>query len=327
MTLKDVVGIGNAIVDVLTRADDSALSGLGMAKGAMTLIDADQAAMIYGSMGPTVERSGGSVGNTMAGLAGLGGTGSYVGKLHEDEFGAVFRHDLATLGISMDGSLAPDGPPTARCLIVVTPDGQRSMATHLGACVELGPDDIDRATIQQHQLTYLEGYLWDLPRAKEAMVRAARFARAAGRRVALTLSDPLCVERHRESFVELIRNDVDIMFANEQEIISLYETDDFDAALQAVRRDCQLAALTRSENGSVIVSGHEVHVIDAAPVERVVDTTGAGDLYAAGFLFGLTHRYDLATCGRIGSIAAAEIIGHIGARPDADLRELVRDLL
>jgi sugar/nucleoside kinase (ribokinase family) len=325
--LKDVVGVGNAIVDVLTLADDSALADFGMTKGAMTLVDAEQAASMYASMGPTVERSGGSVGNTMAGLAGLGGTGSYIGKLHDDDFGAVFRHDLSTLGISMDGRLATEGPPTARCLIVVTPDGQRSMATHLGACVDLGLDDIDAATIQRHQITYLEGYLWDLPRAKEALVAAARYARAAGRRVALTLSDPFCVERHRESFVELIRNHVDILFANEEEVISLYETGDFDSALQIVRHHCPLAALTRNEKGSVLVAGDEVHVIDAAPVEGVVDTTGAGDLFAAGFLFGLTHQYDLATSGRIGSIAAAEIIGHIGARPDTDLKELVHKVL
>ncbi len=325
--LKDVVGIGNAIVELITRADDSLLDELGLAKGAMTLINADQAGTMYGSMGPSVERSGGSVGNTMAGIAGLGGTGSYIGKLHDDDFGAVFRHDLSTLDIEMDGQLATDGPPTARCLIVVTPDGQRSMATHLGACVELGPDDIDPIVIQRHQVTYLEGYLWDLPQAKEAMVRAARFAQAAGRRVALTLSDPFCVERHRESFVELIRDHVDILFANEQEIVSLYEVDDFDAALQEVRQSAGIAALTRSEKGSVIVAGDEVHIVDAIPVDEVVDTTGAGDLFAAGFLFGLTHGHDLATSGRIGSIAAAEIIGHIGARPDVDLRTLVQEAI
>ena len=325
--LRDVVGIGNAIVDVLTRADDSLLDDLGLAKGAMTLIDADRAGAIYGSMGPSVERSGGSVGNTMAGIADLGGTGSYIGKLHDDDFGAVFRHDLSSLGIEMDGQLATEGPPTARCLIVVTPDGQRSMATHLGACVELGPDDIDPAVIKRHQITYLEGYLWDLPQAKEAMVRAARYAQTGGRRVALTLSDPFCVERHRASFVELIRDHVDILFANEQEIISLYEADDFDGALQQVRQNAGIAALTRSEKGSVIVAGDEVHVVNAKPVNEIIDTTGAGDLYAAGFLFGLTHGHDLVTSGRIGSIAAAEIIGHIGARPDVDLKTLVQEAM
>ena len=325
--LNDVVGVGNAIVDVLTRADDADLDRLGMTKGAMTLIDAGQASSIYAAMGPTVERSGGSVGNTMAGIAGLGGTGSFIGKLHDDEFGAVFRHDLSAIGIAMDGPLAQDGPPTARCLIVITPDGQRSMATHLGACIELGPEDVDGAVIRQHRVTYLEGYLWDLPRAKEAMVRAASYAHAAGRQVALTLSDPFCVERHRQSFIELIRDHVDILFANEQEIVSLCEAADFDAALQAARRIAPIAALTRSEKGSVIVSGEEVHVIDPVSVQRVVDTTGAGDLYAAGFLFGLTHQYDPAASAHIGSIAAAEIISHVGARPDADLKALVAEAL
>ncbi len=325
--LKDVVGVGNAIVDVLARADDATVRALGMAKGAMTLIDAGQASSIYASMGPTVERSGGSVANTMAGIAGLGGTGSFIGRLHDDEFGAVFRHDLSAIGIAMDCPLAQQGPPTARCLIVVTPDGQRSMATHLGACVELGPQDVDDAVIQQHQVTYLEGYLWDLPLAKEAMVRAATRAHAAGRQVALTLSDPFCVARHRQSFVDLVRDHVDILFANEQEIVRLYEVADFDAALQAVRPNASIAALTRSEKGSVVVSGDEVHVIDAIPIRHVVDTTGAGDLYAAGFLFGLTHQYDLATSARIGSIAAAEIISHIGARPDADLNALITESL
>ena len=323
-TLKDVVGIGNAIVDVLAHADDALLDRHGMAKGAMTLVDAEQAASIYASMGPTVEMSGGSVANTMAGLAALGGTGSYVGKVRDDRFGTLFRHDLDAMGIAMDVRLAGDGPPTARCLILVTPDGQRSMATHLGACVELGPQDIDAEVIGRHRITYLEGYLWDLPEAKEAMLSAAQHACAAGRQVALTLSDPFCVSRHRDSFLELIRSHVDILFANEQEIISLYQVDDFDAALQRLRGHCDVAALTRSEKGSVLVSGDEVHIIGARPVERVVDTTGAGDLYAAGLLFGLTHGYDLPTSGRIGSIAAAEIISHLGARPEADLQELMR---
>ena len=325
--LRDVVGVGNAIVDVLTRADDATLAGLGMTKGAMTLIDAEQAASIYAVMGPTVERSGGSVGNTMAGIAGLGGTGSFIGKLHDDEFGAVFRHDLASIGIAVEGEPAREGPPTARCLIAVTPDGQRSMATHLGACVELAPEDVDAGVVQRHRVTYLEGYLWDLPRAKEAMVRAASYAHAAGRQVALTLSDPFCVERHRQSFKELVRDHVDILFANEQEVVSLCEAPDFDSALQAARGMTRVAALTRSERGSVIVSGEEVHIIDAVRVPRVVDTTGAGDLYAAGFLYGLTHDYGPATSARIGAIAAAEIISHIGARPDADLRALAAEAL
>ena len=325
--LKDVVGIGNAIVDILAHADDDLLARHGMPKGAMTLVDAAQAARIYDSMGPTVEMSGGSVGNTMAGLAALGGTGSYIGKVHNDQFGEVFRHDMEALGIAMDGHLAADGSPTARCFVIVTPDGQRSMATHLGACVELGPDDIDAQAIQGHRITYLEGYLWDLPQAKEAMVKAAGLARSAGRQVALTLSDAFCVDRHRESFLDLIRSHVDILFANEQEIVSLFQVSDFDAALPQVRQLCPLTALTRSEKGSVIVAGDQLHTIGVTPVERVVDATGAGDLYAAGLLFGITHGYDLPTSGRIGSVAATEIIGHLGARPEADLRALARHLL
>ena len=325
--LKDVVGIGNAIVDVLTHADDTLLDQHGMGKGVMTLIDTNQAARIYKSMGSTVEMSGGSVGNTMAGLAALGGTGSFIGKVCDDQFGAVFRHDLDALGIAMDGRLVADGPPTARCFVIVTPDGQRSMATHLGACLELGPQDIDPETIQSHQITYLEGYLWDLPQAKEALVRASQYAHTARRQVALTLSDPFCVDRHRESFLELIQEHVDILFANEQEVVSLYQANNFDAALERVRRHCRLVALTRGENGSIILRGDELHIIDAPPVKRVVDATGAGDLYAAGFLFGLTHGYDLPTSGRIGSIAAAEIISHLGARPETDLRELVHHVL
>ena len=323
-SLKDVIGIGNAIVDILAHAGDALLDRHGMAKGAMTLVDAEQAASIYASMGPTVEMSGGSVANTMAGLAALGGSGSYVGRVRNDQFGALFRHDLDAMGIAMDGRLAGDGAPTARCLVIVTPDGQRSMATHLGACVELSLQDIDAEAIGRHRITYLEGYLWDLPQAKEAMRCAALHARAAGRQVALTLSDPFCVSRHRDSFLELIRSHVDMLFANEQEIISLYQVNSFDAALQHLRGHCDTAALTRSEKGSVLISGDALYTIDARPVERVVDTTGAGDLYAAGLLFGLTHGYDLPTSGRIGAIAAAEIISHLGARPEADLRELMR---
>ena len=320
--LKDVVGIGNAIVDILAHADDEFLARHVMAKGAMTLVDAEQAARIYEAMGPTMEQSGGSVGNTMAGIAALGGTGSYIGKVRDDPFGAVFRHDLHAMGISTEGQPAHDGQPTGRCLVVVTPDGERTMATHLGACVELESGDIEPETIRGHQVVYLEGYLWDLPQAKAAMVKAAEAAHAAQRRVALTLSDPFCVDRHRDSFKELVRRHVDVLFANEDEIISLYQARDFEAALQRVRGDCKLAAVTRSEKGSVIAAGGDVHVVDAVPVERVVDATGAGDLYAAGFLYGLTHGYDLPASGRIGAAAASEIIGHMGARPEADLRGL-----
>ena len=322
-TLKDVVGIGNAMVDILAPADEAFLAKHNLAKGAMTLVDATQAAGIHEAMGPGVEMSGGSVGNTMAGLATLGGTGSYIGKVHDDHLGGIFHHDLESLGITFNTAPALDSSPTARCLVIVTPDGQRSMATYLGACVELGPEDIDAETIQGHRVTYLEGYLWDAPRAKEAIIKAAKLAHDGGRQVALTLSDAFCVDRHRESFRDLIVNHVDILFANEQEIISLYQVEDVYAALERGRGDCDLLAVTRGVEGSLIASGDMVHRVNAVPVERVVDTTGAGDLYAAGFLVGITHGYGVAASGRIGAIAAGEIISHIGARPEKDLQELV----
>ena len=323
-TLKDVVGIGNAMVDILAPSDDAFLAEHGLAKGGMVLVDATQAASIFEAMAPGVEMSGGSVGNTMAGLASLGGTGSYIGKVHDDRLGEIFHHDLESLGITFSTAPALDSAPTARCLVIVTPDGQRSMATYLGACVELGPEDIDGEAIRGHRVTYLEGYLWDAPRAKEAMLKAALLAHEDGGQVALTLSDSFCVDRHRESFRDLILSHVDILFANEQEIISLYQAESVHAALNRARVDCKLVAVTRSAEGSLIASGDNVHQVDAVAVPRVVDTTGAGDLYAAGFLFGITHGYDIAASGRIGAIAAGEIIGHVGARPEAYLRELVQ---
>ena len=321
----DVVGIGNAMVDVLARADDAFLETHGLAKGAMTLVDAAQSDALYDAMGPGVEISGGSAGNTMAGIAALGGRGAFIGKVRDDQLGGVFGHDIRAAGVRFDTPPAADGAPTARCLVIVTPDAQRTMCTYLGACVELGPDDVDEALIAAAEITYLEGYLWDPPRAKAAFRKALGIAHANGRRVALTLSDPFCVDRHRAEFRELAAEHIDILFANEAEIISLYEVDDFDAALQRVRGDCAVAALTRSERGSVIVAGEEVHVIDAHPVAEVVDATGAGDLYAAGVLYGLTHGWDLAGAGRLGGLAAAEIISHIGARAEADLGRLMAE--
>ena len=321
----DVVGIGNAMVDVLARADDAFLATHGLAKGAMTLVDAAQSDALYDAMGPGVEISGGSAGNTMAGLAALGGKGAFIGKVRDDQLGGVFGHDIRAAGVQFDTPAAIDGAPTARCLVIVTPDAQRTMCTYLGACVELGPDDVEEALIAAAEITYLEGYLWDPPRAKQAFRKALGIAHANGRRVALTLSDPFCVDRHRAEFRELAAEHIDILFANEAEIISLYEVDDFDAALRRVRQDCAVAALTRSERGSVIVAGEEVHVIDAHPVAEVVDATGAGDLYAAGVLYGLTHGWDLASAGRLGGLAAAEVIGHIGARAEADLGQLMAE--
>ncbi len=318
----DVVGIGNAIVDVLVHADDAFLDAHGLAKGAMALIDAEQAASIYADIGPGVEVSGGSAANTLAGLAALGGAGAFVGMVCDDQLGQVFAHDIRAAGVAFDTPPAAEGPPTARCLIVVTPDAQRTMSTYLGACVELGPGDVDEALVAAARITYLEGYLWDPSGAKEAFRKAHRIAHENGRRVALSLSDPFCVDRHRDEFLDLVADHIDVLFANEVEITSLYRVDSFDEALQQVRGHCEIAALTRSGKGSVIVAGDEVHVVDAHPVERVVDTTGAGDLFAAGFLHGVTQGWDLARSARLGGLVAAEVIGHIGARPEADLAAL-----
>ncbi len=320
----DVVGIGNAIVDVIAHAGEAFLAEEGLAKGAMTLIDADRADALYRKMGPAIESSGGSAGNTMAGIASLGGSGGYIGKVRNDLLGDVFRHDITAMGVRFDTPAATEGPGTARCLIMVTADGQRTMATYLGACVELGPEDIDARLIGSAHVTYLEGYLFDPPRAQEAFRAAAAAAHAAGRQVALSLSDPFCVGRHRAAFRELVAGQVDILFANEAEICSLYETEEFAEAAQAVRGHVAVAALTRSAQGSVILAGGAAHEIAAAPVERVVDTTGAGDLYAAGFLYALTRGLTLPTCGAIGSLCAAEIISHVGARPEVDLAALVK---
>lgn len=319
----DVLGIGNAIVDVIAHADDAFLASHDLPKGGMTLIDAERAHALYEAMGPGRESSGGSAANTLAGLAALGGRGAFIGKVRNDQLGGIFRHDMRAIGTHYDTPAAETGAPTARCLILVTPDAQRTMATFLGASTELGPGEIDETLVQDAKITYLEGYLWDAPPAKEAFVKAAEAAHAAGKRVALSLSDPFCVERHRQSFRDLLEGHVDLLFANEAEIKSLYQVDTFDEALQLVRGHCEVAALTRSEKGSVILSGEEVHVVDAEPVGKVVDTTGAGDLYAAGFLYGFTQGHDLYDCGRMGAICAGEVISRVGARPETPLKELV----
>src|SRR5579862_5751120 len=284
----DVVGIGNAIVDVIAHADERFLAAEGLAPGAMTLIDAERAEALYRKMGPAIESSGGSAGNTMAGIASLGGAGGYIGKVRDDLLGEVFRHDMTAIGVRFETPSASTGPGTARCLVMVTPDGQRTMGTYLGACVDLGPEDIDPALIGAAQVTYLEGYLFDPPRAKVAFRRAAEIAHREGGQIALSLSDPFCVGRHRGEFRDLVTGAVDILFANEAEICSLYETDDFAEAAAAVRGQVSIAALTRSAAGSVILTGDATNDIAPARVERVVDTTGAGDLYASGVLFGLT---------------------------------------
>lgn len=322
----DVIGIGNALVDVIAHVDDGFLRAQGLTKGAMMLIDSERAQQFYAAMPPAMEMSGGSAGNTIVGVASLGGRAAYIGRVSDDELGRVFRHDIAAAGVAFDAPAA-SGVPTGRCLIVVTSDAQRTMQTYLGAGTELGPEDVDEALIASAAVTYLEGYLWDPPRAKEAFLKAAAIAHGAGRRVSLSLSDSFCVDRHREEFRDLVEDHIDVLFANESEIISLYETTSFDEALDRVRGRCEIAALTRSEKGAVILAGNDVHVVAAEPVEQLVDTTGAGDLYAAGFLFGLTQGMPIPLCGRIGAIAAAEIISHFGARPETSLADLVRDRL
>ena len=322
----DVVAIGNAIVDVVASAEEAFLAAEGVSKGTMTLIDAARSEALYARMGPGLEMSGGSAANSMVGLAGLGGRGAFIGKVAEDQLGAIFRHDIQAAGVAFDTpatAAAPDAAPTARCLVFVTSDAQRTLCTMLGACLALGPADVDEAVVASAQVTYLEGYLWDPPRAKEAFVKAAEVAHGAGREVALSLSDPFCVDRHRAEFRDLVDGYVDLLFANEVEVCSLYQVESFDEALQAVRGSCRLAALTRSEKGCVILAGEEVHVVDAEPAERVVDTTGAGDLFAGGFLYGYTQGRSPYDCGRIGAIAAAEVISHYGARPETNLADLV----
>lgn len=321
-TQYDVIAIGNAIVDVLARADDAFLDDQDLPKGAMSLVDADTAERLYGLMGAAVEASGGSAANTVAGIAGLGGKAAFIGTVADDQLGEVFAHDIRAVGVAFHSKPLTSSAPTARCLIFVTPDAQRTMQTFLGACIEMGPEDVDEALIAAAKVVYLEGYLWDQPRAIEAMLKGVTAAKAAGRQVAFTTSDAFCVGRHRAEFLELIENHVDILFANESEITSLFEVDDFDAALQQIRGKVAIAALTRSEKGSVIVRGDEVHVIDAVPGVKVVDTTGAGDAYAAGFLYAYTQGKDLHACGVLGGKLAAEVISHYGARAEADLKTM-----
>jgi sugar/nucleoside kinase (ribokinase family) len=321
--LFDVVGIGNAIVDVLAHAEEGFLAQHGLNKGTMTLIDAERATALYGAMGPGIEVSGGSAANTIAGLASLGSRAGYIGKLGADELGRIFRHDIRANGVAFETPATTSSTPTARCLIFVTPDAQRTMNTYLGACIELSPEDIDPAMIGRAKVTYLEGYLWDPPAAKQAFLKAAKIAHEAGRKVALSLSDPFCVDRHRDEFRDLLRDHVDILFANEAEICSLWQVGSFERALELTRGLCETAALTQSARGSLVLSGAETHMIEAAPVARVVDTTGAGDLYAAGFLHGYCRGLPTSDCGRYASLAAAEAISHFGARPERPLAQLL----
>ena len=320
----DVLGIGNAIVDVIARCDDAFLEQHAMSKGHMQLILAAEAQALYGAMGPAVEISGGSAANTCAGVASFGGDAAFIGRVAQDELGRIFSHDIRSIGVDFNTEPSADGAPTARSLILVTPDGERTMNTFLGASVELGEDELDQTKIEGARLTYLEGYLFDPPLAQAAFHEAARIAAEAGRQVALSLSDAFCVERHRAAFRSLIQGGVDLLFANEEEICMLYEVEDFDKAAEAVRGECRLAALTRSAKGSVIVTPDEQITIEAAPVDKVVDVTGAGDLYAAGFLYGRAVGCDLKTCGELASLAAAEVISHLGARPETSLNALAK---
>jgi sugar/nucleoside kinase (ribokinase family) len=321
----EVLGIGNAIVDVIARAEDDFLLRQGMSKGAMTLIDEERAERIYEAMGPAVEVSGGSAANTIVGVASLGGRAAFVGKVRDDALGRVFAHDIRAVGVNFDTPPAFDGGSTGRCYVLVTPDGERTLNTYLGAAQDLHPNDIDADAVANAAITYLEGYLWDPKNAKDAFLKAAKVAHDARRRVALSLSDAFCVDRWRDEFLQLIRSGtVDIVFANESELHSLYQTSDFNTAAAALQKDAYLAVVTRSAKGCVIVSRDLTTEVPAFPVDRVLDTTGAGDLFAAGFLFGLARGLEHALCGRLGGLAAAEVIQHLGARPETSLKALAQ---
>ena len=317
----DVLTIGNALVDVLATVDDAVLARHGLAKGSMRLCDADEAAAVYASMGPAVERSGGSAANTAVGVASLGGRAGFVGRVRDDQMGAVFTHDIRAAGVVFETPPAASGPPTGQCLVLISPDAQRTMSTHLGTAGLLEASDVADEQVASAAITFLEGYLWEEPSAKEAILGAISAAHAAGRQVAFTLSDSFCVERNRAEFLSLIESSIDILFANEAELTSLYESDDFDACVERVRGVVSLAAVTRGAEGSVLVTADRREEIGAEPVE-VVDTTGAGDLYAAGVLYGVAAGHDLAVAGRLGALAAGEVISHVGARPEVSLAEL-----
>ena len=321
----DILTLGNAIVDVLSHTDERFLVDHGLQKGTMALIDEGRAEALYGAMGPVIVVSGGSAANTAVGAASLGARVGFVGKVKADELGRLFMHDLNAVGVRFTTAPADDGPATARSFILVTPDGERTMNTYLGACQHLGPGDIDEATVAASRIVYLEGYLWDPPAAKDAFRAAVRIAHAAGNKVALSLSDPFCVDRYRAEFRELVRDgSVDILFANTHELKSLYETSDEDTAVAALRGETVLGVVTRSAAGALVVSREGTEAVQAFPVDAVVDTTGAGDLFAAGFLAGLARGLDGRACARLGGLAAAEVIGHLGARPQTDLAELAR---
>ena len=320
----DVLGIGSAIVDIFARTDENFLAANGMVKGTMALTTAEHSKKLYDGMSTAVEVSGGSAANTAAGVASLGGKPCYIGKVGADKLGETFAREIKAAGVEFHGGEARTPKlPTATCMIFVTPDGQRTMNTFLGACTELTPADIDAERIAASKVTYIEGYQWDTPQAKEAIRKACQAAKGAGRKVSLSLSDPFCVDRHRDDLLTLIRDDVDILFGNEEEIFSLYQSADMEGAIARLREARVLACMTRSAKGAVVFDGQTTLAVPAAPVPKVVDTTGAGDLFAAGFLFGYTHGRDLTACAQIGAIAAGEVISHVGARPEVSLKDLL----
>jgi sugar/nucleoside kinase (ribokinase family) len=323
MSAHDLVGIGNAMVDVLATVDEAFLMEQSLEKGAMTLMDTDRAREIYAKMPVGKEVSGGSCGNTMAGFASLGGRGAFIGKVRDDPLGNVFRHDMKSIGVGFFTAATTEGPPTGSCLVLITPDAQRTMCTNLGAASNLTPQDIDKDLIKSAKVVYMEGYLFDPPDAQAAFIEAADVSHIVGGKVAITLSDPFCVDRHRNAFQTLVADHADILFGNEEEIKSLYQVDDFESAMRHVRGQCEIICLTRGPKGSVILSGDEVHIIDPLPLDTVVDTTGAGDQFAAGFLFGYTQGMDLRKCGDIATLTATEVISHVGARPEMSLKELL----
>jgi adenosine kinase len=319
----DVLGIGNAIVDVIAKAEDDFLVKQGMNKGSMALIDEPRAQAIYDAMGPATESSGGSAANTIVGCASFGARAAFVGKVKDDQLGGAFAHDIRAANVAFATAPASEGPSTARCYILVTPDGERTMNTYLGAAQDLHPNDIDADAVASSAIVYLEGYLWDPPKAKEAFLKAADIAHKAGRKVALTLSDAFCVGRYRDEFLKLIRDKTaDILFANESELLSLYQTSDFDTAVKALQMDSRLAVVTRSEKGCAVVQGDKIDLVPAAKIDRLIDATGAGDLFAAGFLVGHARGKDNVTAAKLGAIAAAEVIQHVGARPAVSLKGL-----
>lgn len=325
-TRYDVVGLGNAIVDVIAQADDDLLVRENLHKGSMTLVDETRASQLYDLMGPATIVSGGSAANTIVGVASFGARAAFIGKVRDDDAGVAFSHDIRSIGVHFGAAAAQTGPATARCLVMVTPDGERTMSTYLGACQNLTPDDVDPELIRSSGITYLEGYLWDPPAAKQAFVKAAEIAHGAGRNVALTLSDSFCVDRYREEFLGLIQNGtLDVVFANQTELKALYQTSDLQSAIAALRLENILGVVTCSEDGSIIVTREETHAVPAFPIERLVDSTGAGDLFAAGFLAGLARGANFVTCSRLGSLAAAEVIQHIGARPQVRLSDLAAE--